>query len=162
MLCHEETADSSRCIHCGSAPLLQERYALKRVLGSGGSGTLYAAVDGEQGVEVAIKERWLRPDSEACKGRGEGSGSFAAAPPADSGFKDAFESGRGPGRRRYLVQSLIPGRDLEAGKKSAATRSARSRRSCSRWQDPSTAATQPPVVHRDLKPTTSCVVPTVV
>jgi len=50
------SAGSAPCGACGSEPLVHGRWALERLLGSGGQGRTFAARDRQTGEVVAVKE----------------------------------------------------------------------------------------------------------
>lgn len=147
------------CAVCGTAALLNGRFLLLRLLGQGGQGRTYAALDSHSGAEVALKELSL---SQARDWKSVELFERSAKVlrqlrhPGLPAFVDAFEIERAGVTFFYQVIELIEGESLG----DAARRGERFReddaRHILRMLLPilrALHARQPPIVHRDLKPT---------
>ncbi len=114
--CGEATPDDP-CVHCGESPILDERYVLQRVLGTGSEGTTYRAQRIEGRKIVAVKEmplRRARDDKARELRRREASTLRQLDHCAIPRYLDDFTAGSGKNRSYYLVQEFIDGRSLAA------------------------------------------------
>ena len=139
-------------LHAG----LADRYRIERQLGSGGMATVYLAEDLKHRRPVAIKV--LRPELTA----GLGPERFlreidGRGPPAPSPYPVALRLGQLGADAFYYVMPYVAGESLRArirpGEAAARRRRdpAGPRGRPTRWPPPT-----PRVVHRDIKPATSC------
>lgn len=105
------------CPDCGSAPLLDGRYALLEVLGRGRAGITYKARCLTTGELVAVKELPLRAGDPAKRRElfeREAAILRQLHHPAIPRFIEDFEAGRGKSRGLYLVREYVEGRDLRS------------------------------------------------
>ncbi len=88
--------------------LLHDRYRILEILGQGGMGSVYRAVDDNLGVEVAVKENLFTTDEYARQFRREATILAALRHPNLPRVSDHFVEGQG----QYLVMDYIEGEDL--------------------------------------------------
>ncbi len=112
--CGEATPDNP-CVHCGESPILDNRYVLQEVLGTGSEGTTYRARKLDVGRIVAVKEMPLRrakDDKSRELLHREASILRQLDHRAIPSYLDDFSAGTGKNRAFYLVQEFIDGRPL--------------------------------------------------
>ena len=132
--------------------ILQERYRVQRLLGRGGMGTVYEALDERLSRRVALKETGVETDELRRAFAREASLLANLQHPALLRVIDHFNEGTG----QYIIMEFIPGEDL--GKTLAERDRPFSSEEVLRWADQLLDALQylhghePPVVHRDIKP----------
>ena len=147
-----------RCAKCGAALKLNSRYELRRLLGRGGQGQTFAAMDLDKGREVAIKELSLayvrdwktvnlfRREAQVLKGL-----KHQAIP----NLIDYFEQERSGVTFFYLVQEFIEGRtlaqELEEGTRFSEEEVVGLALELLEVLD-YLHGLSPPVIHRDIKP----------
>jgi len=132
--------------------ILNNRYRIVEILGQGGMGSIYRAIDENLGVEVAVKENFFTTEDYARQFRREATILAGLRHPNLPRVTDHFVI---EGQGQYLVMDYIAGEDLrqrmdrlgtlpeeEVVKIGAAICDALSYLS----------ACSPPVVHRDIKP----------
>jgi serine/threonine protein kinase len=132
--------------------LLNNRYRIVEILGQGGMGAVYRAVDENLGVEIALKENLFTTEEYARQFRREAAILASLRHPNLTRVTDHFEI---EGQGQYLVMDFIEGEDLrqrmdrigllneeEAIMIGAAICDALS------YLD----SLNPPIVHRDIKP----------
>ncbi len=145
----------------GLVPLrVRERYRLERILGEGGMGTVYLAVDERLGREVALKviqpERFEEPGMRVRFEREAN----AVARIQHPGVVDLHDSGELPDGAVYLVMERLVGRDLATvlaadGRGTPAQVASLVSQAASALA----AAHASGVVHRDVKPANLFLVP---
>ena len=155
--CEEIVDDAGRCPHCGSSPLVDERYRLVEVLGRGANANTYRAVRIADGRTVALKEMLVAnarsfdvlEDFEREARLLE----TLDHPNIPSYFED-FTAELGPGVGLYVAQEYVGGDsladELERGPLPAPA-AFRVVRSVAGTLD-YLRNLSPPVVHRDIKP----------
>lgn len=89
--------------------LINKRYRIVEILGQGGMGAVYRAVDENLGVEVAIKENLFTTDEYARQFRREAVILANLRHPNLPRVTDHFEI---PGQGQYLIMDFIEGEDL--------------------------------------------------
>ena len=132
--------------------LLNNRYRIVEILGQGGMGAVYRAVDENLGVEVALKENLFTTEEYARQFRREAAILASLRHPNMTRVTDHFEI---EGQGQYLVMDFVEGEDLrqrmdriglineeEAIMIGAAICDALT------YLD----SLNPPIVHRDIKP----------
>lgn len=132
--------------------ILQERYRVRRLLGRGGMGTVYEALDERLSRRVALKETKVETDELRRAFAREASLLANLQHPALPRVIDHFNEGPG----QYIIMEFIAGDDL--GKTLTGRNQPFSCAEVLRWADQLLDALQylhghePPVVHRDIKP----------
>ena len=131
--------------------LLQERYRIEKVLGHGGMGAVYLAMDDSLGIQCAVKENLnLSPDSER-QFRREASLLASLRHPNMPRVTNHFILGG----QQYLVMDYVEGEDL---KERLAREHPLAEAQALRWILQICDALvylhthQPPIIHRDIKP----------
>lgn len=131
---------------------LNNRYRIVEILGQGGMGSVYRAIDENLGVEVAVKDNLFTTDEYARQFRREASILASLRHPNLPRVTDHFVV---EGQGQYLVMDYIEGEDL---------RQRMDRSGVISEEDAITigaaicdaltylATCNPPVVHRDIKP----------
>jgi TonB family protein len=132
--------------------ILQNRYQIVRLLGSGGMGTVYEALDQRLNLTVALKET-LAPTEELRRAFEREARLLANLNHASlPRVIDQFVEGDG----QYLVMDYISGDDLDVMSKKKGTPF--SVNEVMMWADDLLQALeylhshQPPIIHRDIKP----------
>jgi DNA segregation ATPase FtsK/SpoIIIE-like protein len=132
--------------------ILQERYRVLRLLGRGGMGTVYEALDERLSRRVALKETRVETDELRRAFAREAKLLANLQHTALPRVIDHFNEGAG----QYIIMEFIAGEDL--GKTLAGRNQPFSSKEVLRWADQLLDALQylhahePPVVHRDIKP----------
>src|SRR4030042_5316686 len=85
------------------------RYRVERVLGQGGMGAVYAAIDENLGISVALKENLFTTDEYARQFRREATILATLRPPNLPRVTDHFVI---PEKGQYLVMDFVDGEDL--------------------------------------------------
>ena len=112
--CGEATRDDP-CARCGESPILDGRYRLHQVLGTGSEGTTYRAGKIDGGRIVAVKEmplRRARDDKSRELLHREATILRQLHHKAIPNYLDDFTAGAGKNRAFYLVQEFIDGSSL--------------------------------------------------
>jgi len=131
---------------------LNNRYRIVEILGQGGMGSVYRAIDENLGVEVAVKDNLFTTDEYARQFRREASILASLRHPNLPRVTDHFVV---EGQGQYLVMDYIDGEDLRQrmdrigliSEEDAITIGAAICDALSYL-----ASCNPPVVHRDIKP----------
>lgn len=89
--------------------LLNKRYRIVEILGQGGMGSVYRAIDENLGVEMAVKENLFTTDEYARQFRREATILASLRHPNMPRVTDHFEI---DGQGQYLVMDYIEGEDL--------------------------------------------------
>lgn len=138
-----------------SGTVLKGRYRVERVLGNGGFGHVYLAVDLQTGKQYAIKEYLVTGSSGKAQLEHESHVLSQLHHPSLPAFQDAFDE-RG---RYYVALGYIEGRDLTDCIRAARTRgeSVPLERILNWLISICDAVTflhsqSPPIIHRDIKP----------
>jgi serine/threonine protein kinase len=132
--------------------ILQERYRVLRLLGRGGMGTVYEALDERLSRRVALKETRAETDELRRAFAREASLLANLQHPVLPRVIDHFNEGAG----QYIIMEYIAGDDL--GKMLTGRDRPFSSEDVLRWADQLLDALQylhshePPVLHRDIKP----------
>ena len=106
---------SGPCLECGQDPLLDGRFQLEDILGSGATGVVYRAVELATGRPVAIKTTPISRDSSDQLTRlveREARVLRQLDHPGIPAYLDQVIAGRGRARSLYLVQELVTGQTL--------------------------------------------------
>lgn len=155
--CHVEVEGRDSCPACGETPLLDDRYALREVVGSGGTGRTYRAERVDDGAVVAIKELPIgQVDTVKAMELFEREASVLEQldHPGIPVYHEDFSAGEGHGAAAYLVQEFVDGETLAE------------LLDRERWTEEDVVGMMaelleifeylhdrdPPVVHRDVKP----------
>ncbi|MEL6343060.1 MAG: thioredoxin domain-containing protein [Myxococcota bacterium] len=155
--CGEHSSSENICSVCGQPPLLKGRFRLEQILGRGGIGTTYAAVNVNTGKLLAIKEVALRRVSDE-KARQllerEAAVLRQLNHRAIPRCEDSFIEGTGKHRAMYIVQERIDGQTLAEEMK---TRRYRPDEVLDIAEEllqvvDYLQSLSPPVIHRDIKP----------
>src|SRR5512141_2400263 len=88
--------------------ILHRRYRIVEILGQGGMGSVYRAVDENLGVDVAVKENLFTTDEYARQFRLEAVILASLRHPNLPRVSDHFAVGEG----QYLIMDFIEGEDL--------------------------------------------------
>ncbi|MBI2374596.1 MAG: serine/threonine protein kinase [Deltaproteobacteria bacterium] len=152
-----ETTTSEPCSACGANPLVDGRYALLDVLGSGGVGTTYRALHRPDGKIVALKEAPYRRATDLKMlelFEREAKVLRELSHPAIPKYLDHFVFGQGRHRALYLAQELITGKTLEEDIEKKRGNEASVRATLVQVLDvlEYLHGLAPPVIHRDIKP----------
>jgi len=91
--------------------LLYGRYRIEAILGRGGMGAVYKAVDENLGIHVAVKENLFTTEEYARQFRREATLLAALRHPNLPRVTDHFVI---PGQGQYLVMDYIEGEDLRS------------------------------------------------
>lgn len=132
--------------------ILRHRYRIEGVLGQGGMGAVYRAVDINLGVDVAVKENLFTTEEYARQFRREATILASLRHPNLPRVTDHFVM---EGEGQYLVMDFIQGEDL---RERLEKQGALSERTCLPWfLDICDAlaylhSRKPPILHRDIKP----------
>src|SRR6187431_1115726 len=132
--------------------VLQNRYRIIRLLGQGGMGAVYEALDERLDTTVALKETLFADERLRKQFEREARLLARMHHPALPRVSDHFSEGDG----QFLVMQFIPGDDLS--EKYAQRRSPFSPAEVLVWADQLLDALdylhtqEPPIVHRDIKP----------
>ena len=132
--------------------LLNQRYRVVEILGQGGMGAVYRAVDENLGVDVALKENLFTTEEYARQFRREAVILATLRHPNLTRVTDHFEI---EGKGQYLVMDYIEGEDLRqrmdrAGVLSEEETILVGAAICDALSYLETC--NPPIVHRDIKP----------
>jgi eukaryotic-like serine/threonine-protein kinase len=132
--------------------LLYGRYRIEAILGRGGMGAVYKAVDENLGIHVAVKENLFTTEEYARQFRREATLLAALRHPNLPRVTDHFVI---PGQGQYLVMDYIEGEDLRSRIDRGALPTERlvvdwGRQVCEALVY--LHGCQPPVIHRDIKP----------
>ena len=155
--CHDEVEGRDSCSACGETPLLDDRYALRDVVGSGGTGRTYRAERVADGAVVAIKALPIgQVDTVKAMELFEREASVLEQldHPGIPVYHEDFSAGEGHGTAAYLVQEFVDGETLA------------DLLDRERWTEEEVVGMMaelreifeylhdrdPPVVHRDVKP----------
>lgn len=138
--------------------LLQDRYLIMHLLGQGGMGAVYKAIDRKFGNTVALKETFYSDnrlrEAFALEARLLNRLRHAALPVVTDYFSV------GESQQQFLVMQYIPGRDLEQllTERQEQNQGLFPVASVLRWADQLLDALdylhsqEPPIIHRDIKP----------
>jgi serine/threonine protein kinase/Tol biopolymer transport system component len=132
--------------------LLHKRYRIVEILGQGGMGSVYRAVDENLGVEIALKENLFTTDEYARQFRLEAVILANLRHPNLPRVSDHFVLGE---QGQYLVMDFIDGEDLRQRMERAGTISEEEAIMIGAAMCDALAylhTRKPPILHRDIKP----------
>src|SRR5512137_2192879 len=92
-----------------SGTLLNNRYRIVAILGQGGMGAVYRAIDEHLGVSVAVKENLFLTDEYSRQFQREANILAGLRQPSLPHVRDYFSV---PNQGQYLVMDFIEGEDL--------------------------------------------------
>ena len=145
------------CSSCGADPILDGRFRLESVLGTGAMGVVYRATELANGSPVAVKATPFPRDADASLTKlveREARVLRQLSHPSIPTFHGQVIAGQGRGRTLYLVQELVDGLTLADELETHRYSEAEVLEILAEIADTLAYlhSLSPPVVHRDLKP----------